>query len=232
MCFSAATSFGLAAVLVPAGAYCVRSALRKNHAWLCLALIPLVFAVQQVFEGLVWAGLDRDNRDGARSAALVFLYFALAFWPFWLPFCAFLSADRGGSKWLLGFFTLLGLVGGLMLYLPIVLNPDSLIPEAVHHSIHYDITRSAAFRVMPRVWWQGIYVLIVIAPLLIAPSRGFIVFGIAILVSAAVSHVFYGYAFASVWCFFAALLSLSLCLSFRRQPMPGGASALQSAARG
>jgi hypothetical protein len=94
---------------------------------------------------------------------------------------------------------------------------------ARYHSIGYDITRSAAFEVVPIICWQMLYVILVGVPLLIAPVRGFAFFGLAVLLAAAVSHIFYWYAFASVWCFFAALLSLYLCFCFGRLPLPSAA---------
>lgn len=221
MCFSPEASFGLSAILLPAGAFCVWTAVAKNKALLGLAIIPLVFSIQQVSEGLVWTGLGQDNLDLAEVAALSFLYFALAFWPFWIPMCAFFTEPDVRKKRFLAFFSFLGFVGGLMLYLPVLLNPDILFLGVKNHSIVYDITRSAAFQVVPRAWWQVSYVVIVGMPMLIAPARGFVLLGGALVVAAAVSHVFYWYAFASVWCFFAAILSLYLCFSFWRLPHPG-----------
>src|SRR5437660_880334 len=61
MCFSAEASFGVSAVLLPAGLYCVRAAARKNPAYLPLALFPVLCSVQQFFEGLVWVGLGNDD---------------------------------------------------------------------------------------------------------------------------------------------------------------------------
>ena len=83
MCFSAEASFGAAALLVPSGAYCLRSAVRKMPRWLPLAAVPLVFGIQQCSEGLVWVGLGRDDAALTREASLVYLFFALTFWPCW-----------------------------------------------------------------------------------------------------------------------------------------------------
>jgi hypothetical protein len=218
MCYSAGASFGVSAILLPAGAYCVWSAVRKNKALLGLAIIPCVFSAQQFCEGMVWRGIDQNNLDGARVAAFFFLYFALSFWPFWIPFCAFLTESRVRKKRLLACFAVLGLVGGLALFLPLLVSPETLTLQVRGHSIFYDITQSAAFRVMPALCWLALYVGIVGTPLLIAPSRGFTFLGIALVVAALVSQVFYWYAVISVWCFFAALLSLYLCFSFRRLP--------------
>ncbi|HYV36939.1 MAG TPA: DUF6629 family protein [Gemmataceae bacterium] len=221
MCFSADASFGLSAILVPAGAYCVWSAAAKNKTYLGLAIIPWAFAAQQFCEGLVWNGVDQDDPGLARNAAFFYLYFALAFWPFWIPFCTFLTEHNARRKRLWAVFAVLGFVGGVMLYLPLLLEPQVLIVDAMGHAIAYDITQSAAFRVMPVVSWQVLYVVIVGTPPLISPSRGFVFLGCALVVAATVSQVFYWYAFISVWCFFAAILSLYLCLSFRRLALPG-----------
>ncbi len=80
MCFSAEASFGLSGVLVPAGIYCcVRSVLRHNFLFLPLAVIPIVFGVQQCAEGLVWVGINRSDSDLVEASSLTFLFFAICF---------------------------------------------------------------------------------------------------------------------------------------------------------
>lgn len=216
MCFSAEASFGLSAVLLPAGAYCVRSAVAQDRRLLGLAALPLVFGVQQFCEGWVWTGLGRDDLHLARTAAIPFLYFALAFWPFWVPLYALLMNGDPRKRWVLAVLTALGFVGGLLLYIPVVLHPDLLVVTVRHHSVSYDITHSAVYRLMPVAWWQGLYLAVVALPVILAPARGFTLFGVMLIAAAVVSHAFYWYAFASVWCFFAAVLSLYLCYLFRR----------------
>lgn len=53
MCHSAGASFGVGAVLIPAGLYCLSAAARKDRAYVPLAVTPLVFGVQQCIEGCV-----------------------------------------------------------------------------------------------------------------------------------------------------------------------------------
>ena len=50
-CFSATASFIRAALLVPAGVYCVKKAARLPKPYWVIAVLPLLFGVQQVFEG-------------------------------------------------------------------------------------------------------------------------------------------------------------------------------------
>ena len=89
MCFSATASFTAGAVLVPAGIYCMTASLRKRPNTILLAAVPLAFGLQQLSEGVVWRALEHDDATLVRQASLAFLFFALAFWPFW--FC-FMSA--------------------------------------------------------------------------------------------------------------------------------------------
>jgi hypothetical protein len=107
-----------------------------------------------------------------------------------------------------------------VLYVPLLVKPDFLVVEAVNHSVYYDISRSPVIRVLSFEWCQLLYLLIVATPPLLGEKRGFFIFGIAIVASAAASHVFFWYASASVWCFFAVALSSYLCFSFWRLPTP------------
>ena len=50
-------------------------------------------------------------------------------------------------------------------------------------------------------------------------TTGFIFISGGIVLSAAVSHLFFWYAWVSVWCFFAAMLSVYLCYSFYGMPV-------------
>ncbi|HKM54972.1 MAG TPA: hypothetical protein VJY33_16300, partial [Isosphaeraceae bacterium] len=61
MCISAEASVAVGAVLLPAGAYCVQAALRKNRSYLVLSVIPIFFSAQQFCEGAVWLGLGQND---------------------------------------------------------------------------------------------------------------------------------------------------------------------------
>jgi len=44
------------------------------------------------------------------------------------------------------------------------------------------------------------------------------VFGLALVASLVITYAYYNFAFASVWCFFAALLSLIIIVHLRQKP--------------
>src|SRR5262249_39162470 len=95
MCFSPEASFLAGAALLPAGCYCVQSAFRKDLRYLPLAVVPVAFGVQQWSEGVVWLGLQGNDPTLITQASVFFLFFAVAFWPFWIPFSLLVPETRG-----------------------------------------------------------------------------------------------------------------------------------------
>src|SRR5947209_19813275 len=140
MCFSAEASVTAGAALLPAGAYCLSAAARKQPRFLPLAALPLLFGVQQIAEGFVWHGLEHGHPAEVRSAALVFLFFALAFWPFWIPLVSTAIEPRPARRRVFFGVTLLSTVWFWVLYYPVLTGPESLLNVRVmHHSIRYEI---------------------------------------------------------------------------------------------
>ena len=64
MCFSATASFTAGAVLLGVGTLTLRSALASRHSHrrrdLPFAAIPLLFAIQQLIEGVVWLTVSAE----------------------------------------------------------------------------------------------------------------------------------------------------------------------------
>jgi len=59
MCFSATASFSAGAVLLGLGTLTVKSAHRRRK--MVLAAIPLLFAIQQLSEGVIWLTFRYDT---------------------------------------------------------------------------------------------------------------------------------------------------------------------------
>ena len=218
MCFSPEVSFSLAGVLVAGGAYCAQKAIRVDRHLVPLAVIPLVFGVQQFCEGWVWTGIEHSAPGVISVAAAVYLFFALCFWPIWIPFSMLLVERSGKTRLYLRLMLALGVATGVGLMIPIVVDPTSLAVDVTHHSLYYNIDDSPVFRLIPNALWQAIYFAVVSTPLFVSSLRKMVHFGVAVILSAAATHVFFDHTFASVWCFFAAALSLYLCVLFFRIP--------------
>ena len=80
MCFSSHASYISSAILFPAGIYGVIKSLNANKQYLLLSLIPLIFSLQQLSEGIIWDALALQRYDLIDYGALTYLFFAYLFW--------------------------------------------------------------------------------------------------------------------------------------------------------
>jgi hypothetical protein len=221
MCVSAEVSFAVGALLLPAGVYCVHAAVRKKRASLALAAIPLFFGLQQWCEGVTWLGLERNDPALIRLGALGFLFFALAFWPFWPSLGVWLIEAQPSRKWLIGVLMIGSLAWGWILYYPLATDaPRWLTVQQVHHSVQYRYPDLPVYSFVSPAWLRLFYLLTIVSPFVLCSDRGllsrsFVIFGTLLAASALLSHLVFAYAFVSVWCFCAALLALYLCWIFR-----------------
>lgn len=219
MCFSANASLASGILLFPIGAYCLTAALRKNFRYVPLALTPLLFGVQQFCEAYVWIGLEENDPALVKRAALAFLFFAVAFWPCWIPFVTAVVDPRPGKRRL--FFGLAGIglaVGGAYYVAAALYYDEWLVVGVANHAIRYDLSRMPLGQAAASVVWQGVYLALVCVPLLMSRERRLGALGISIALAAAITHVVFRYAFASIWCFFAAVLSAQICYVLSRLP--------------
>jgi hypothetical protein len=220
MCFNATASFAAAAVLIPAGLHTLAMARRQGPRWQLLAAFPLLFGVQQAIEGVLWLALGDPLGHvlgvppplAVPLTALGFLGFAFLLWPALVPLAAWSVEPRPRRRTLFAVLAVLGAAGGLYLYLPLAMHPGWLEVSILGGSIHYD-PRIAFPPLLSQPLGRGLYALVVLVPLLASSEPLVRRFGGLILVSVLFSAAIYGYAFVSVWCFFAALLSAWLSLA-------------------
>ena len=226
MCFSAEASFAAAGALLPAGAYCVYRAARTAPRALLVALVPAAFGVQQAVEGVVLLRLQQGDPGPIAHASAVFLFFAVAFWPIWLPLSLGVADHRIPVRLLLSFWAALSLVWVWVIFPVLVEPPRWVHTEVVHHSIQYTVAELPAFVLLQRMVWKIAYLVAICVPLLVGRfgpagrGGGNLIGGGAVAVLFAVSYLLFSYAYLSVWCFFAALLSLTLCYAFYKIASP------------
>lgn len=217
MCFSPAASFVVGGALLPAGAYCIAASWRTNRRFLPLAVVPIVLGGQQIAEGFVWLGLQVGDEMLTRRASLAFLFFALAFWPFWWPFVAAIMDPRPRFRRIFLGITLLATGWFWVLFYPLAVGPESLLAtEVVHHSIHYSYSRLAVYEYVPRTVLRVLYLLCAVVPMAMGSQNFGRMPALLFLASTIVAAAAFEYAFVSVWCFFAAILSAYLCVVFRQ----------------
>lgn len=201
MCFSANASFGASIVLGTMGVVNIKKVKEPNL--IPFAIIPLMFAVQQVSEGVLWIGLsDPSHASWRHFPVYTFLTFAQLLWPSWIPFSILLLEKNKDRKQLLSILLAMGLgISGYLLYC-LFNYPVSAEIQSGH--IHYKLNFPLAFTPISGV----LYFIPTVISLFISSVKRMTYLGLAILVSFIATKILFDDYLISVWCFFAAILSL------------------------
>ncbi len=205
MCFSATASFAAAAGLGAVGAASLRHVRSKDQ--VALALVPTLFAIQQAVEGIVWLTFGRPALHAA--ATFVFVLFSHVFWPVFLPIAVWLiEPDRRRRRVLVVLITLGAAVSATLL-LTILKGPISA--EIAGRSLNYVVR-------IPDVPFGFVaYLLATCFSCLLSTRKYVKLFGAALVLSLLIASWSYRQALYSVWCFFAALLSLIIYVHLRQE---------------
>lgn len=224
MCFSASVSYGAAAVLVPTGLYAVQQAMRLQPAYRVMALVPIFFGIQQGFEGRVWQMLEAGDAADAVPFALAFHFFSHFLWLWWIPLSSYLVEREKIRRRVFFGITLFGGLAGGLVYFALLFNPEWMSVEMEEHSIVYNVssTYRAPVEIDIPIPASALYGLIILVPLLFSSHRHIRIFGGLVALSIVMASLAYGYAFVSVWCFFAAVLSLYFVFMIRRLSLSPG----------
>ena len=204
MCFSATASFAAGAFLLGVGTLTLKSAHGLRE--IPFAAIPLLFAIQQLTEGVIWLSF-RDEAPLLNAAMThVFSFFSHVLWPIYVPIAVLLIEPPGRRRQALLAFVAAGLaVGVYLLYIlaafPVVSRPTGQHIEYV--SPHFFAAVS-----------MTLYLLSTTVSLLLSTHRTVKLFGALSLLSFGAAYYYYAVWFISVWCFFAALLSAVVYLHF------------------
>ncbi len=201
MCFSAVASFGAGALLTGAAIVAARKVQRPAQR--ALAAIPGIFAIQQFTEGFVWLSLSNESfARWAQTSTFLFLFFAEVFWPAWIPFAmVLLEKDRWRKRIL---YSLLGL--GLMLS---AISIYGLMVYPYHAQISgYHIQY---WLDTPPYWDMFvliIYGLVAVVPTFFSSVPRMWWLGLIIAGSYFITLAFFPHHVISVWCYFAAIISV------------------------
>lgn len=201
MCFSAGASFGASAVLGAIGAVSITKA--KTRDQIPFAAIPLLFAVQQAAEGVLWIGLSSTEHESWKDLpTYIFLIFAQLVWPVWVPFSILKLENNQPRRTIIKIILGLGITISLyLMYCLAVYDVDAKI-----HSGHilYTLNFPAAF-----TWVTGVFYFVpTVLPLFISSSKRVQILGVGVLSAFLFSKLYFTEHLISVWCFFAAILSI------------------------
>ena len=208
MCFSATASFTAGIGLVAIGA--ITASRVRRRAELPFALIPGLFGVQQLAEGALW--LTFPDHAPLANTLLTYLYsfFSHVLWPIYVPIAVLLLEPEEWRRKVLMAIAAAGAAVGL--YLLYFLITEPITSEVVGRHISYQSPHFFIAAVML------LYVLATCVSSFVSSCKTIRWFGAATFVALLAAYAFYAFWFISVWCFFAAVLSLIVLVHFSHEP--------------
>lgn len=203
MCFSATASFVASGVLTLGGVATLGEAKEKKE--VPLATFPLLFAIQQGIEGMVWLSFSAPALNGF----FVYLYamFSHVLWPIFTPIAILLIEDDPARIKLLRMCAAVGALTSLYLLISILREP--VTAHIVHSSIAYHSPNLYPYTSML------MYLIATCGSCFLSSHRLINFFGAVLFLSFLIAYLAFNATFFSVWCFFAAILSLIIYIHVR-----------------
>jgi len=208
MCFSAPASLAASGVLSVSGIAILRMPKKKSE--IPLSLFPIIFAIHQLTEGILWLSITGVISDTYKTGAIyAYAFIAFVFWPIFVPFSMYMIETGRMRRKIILLCQLVGLYIGFAFLIGILRG--TVDATVVSHSISYQISSSPHMSLAP-------YLIAVSVPFLIASNKRLIVLGVALLIACGTAaYMACSNTFPSLWCFYAAILSLIVYLYFRYQ---------------
>jgi hypothetical protein len=211
MCFSASASFVAGTSLAAIGVATLRKA--ETPAERPFAMIPLLFGIQQLTEGVIWLTFAEDSPALKQAVTYVYSTFSHVLWPMYVPFAiGALEAVRWRKRTIYA-FQAAGIAVGLYLLYFLLVAP--VTAQVVGRHIQY---------VSPHFYVGPVMVLYLAATCvscLFSSHRFVILFGLLALLSFIGAYLYQVHALVSIWCYFAAVLSLLIYLHLRFRHLGG-----------
>jgi len=206
MCFSATASFVASAVIGSIGIATLRHV--REPRTLLFAAVPMLFALHQFVEGLVWLGLDgRIGRIALDHVSFLFTLYAQGILPLLMPAAVLLMEQSGWRRKAILALTLVGAVVCLWDSYGLVFLPSHVAVE--HDSIAYRNVMTGSLVI------SLLYILATCGALLMSSHRVIRTYGVVNVIALTIVQIVKAYAFASVWCFYAAIMSVMIYWQFR-----------------
>jgi hypothetical protein len=201
MCYSAGASFAAGVVISAVGVVVVRGVREPSQR--LFAIIPFLFAIQQFAEGCLWLNLQSNDYEIFKSICnYVYLITAQVIWPVIIPLSVLLMEEDSKRRMILRTLLFAGIA--LSLYYGFYLLTSNVTSEILNCHILYTID-SLKTLALPIFLF---YLAITVAPLFISSVKRMYLMGILMILSLAVAVFFFRVHLTSVWCFFAALISM------------------------
>jgi hypothetical protein len=223
MCFSPYADFTAGAVVAGVGIETLRRVRGRRE--LIVGALPLLFGLHQLVEGFVWLGLRGQVSSAVGATAKeAYIVYAHAVLPAIVPLgFTILEPNRRRTRWMWP-LVYLGLVLGAYLLWQVSAYPVGAQPEA--HCIDYTTHTPNDLLI------GALYVSVTCGPALLSSRRYLRWFGLIGLVGAIATALVRVDELTSLWCLYAALVSVLILEHFRRQrTAEARASPIRSQAR-
>lgn len=209
MCFSATADL-VGGALVGVIGVDVSLHLRGRRDYRALAVLPLLFALHQMVESLVWWGAEGSAPHAVGTAALwAYLLFAFVVLPTYVPWATWRIEPPGARRRLMAGTTGLGLGVSVALLAAMLRGPVTVSAHRYH--LEYTTSLPAGTLVV------ALYVLATCGAFLFSGEKVIMWFGAVNLAAVAIIAQFTVGGFASVWCGWAAITSAAFAAYLRKE---------------
>ena len=223
MCFSPDADAVVGGIVVVIGVDALRHVREPKQ--ILLASLPLLFGLHQLDEALVWWGLQgRISESIGRVGIWIYLLFALAALPALVPIAVFAVERSAARRRVIGVFTLLGI--GVGFSLGVALFQGSVNAAIDGRYIAYDVSALSQGGQL-----TALYVIAACGALILCSYRDIAALGLLNLIAVPVLMWLTVSGFISLWCFWAAIVSVVIDLHFRRAAKAGAPSLWSSRTR-
>lgn len=208
MCFSAEASFTAAGALIVTGVAGTAFAVKRNRRFLLLNMVAFIFALQQFAEGMLWLG---SPILFPRFWGVLFLFFAFFVYPWYLSLSCYFISRKKSIKRQLKWLTVLGILYGAFIFSSVLMTPDLGLEQCQLH-IQYHVQLLGIYSLqsdLVNYVLIPMYVLLTCLPCFLSDRRYTNFLGLVILASALFCFWFYASYFVSVWCFYAAVITVA-----------------------
>ena len=201
MCFSAGASFAGGAVISTIGVAAQTQV--SKPAQRLFAVMPFFFGFQQFAEGVLWVTLGSARYPVLQDVVTyIFLVTALVIWPFMVPLSVRVMEEIKIRKRILTGILITGCL--LSCFYAFCLIYYDIFPRINGFHVEYIYNVPQIFMSIAFLF----YLITTITPFFISSVKRMWVFGILIATSCIVTGIFFSMYLTSVWCFFAAIISI------------------------
>ncbi len=201
MCFSAGASFTAGTIISAVGIATIKDVNKPSKR--IFAAIPLLFGIQQIAEGCLWLTLQNpDYVNIQKISTFIFLFTADVIWPVMIPLSILLMEEDGKRRRILKILLITGIL--LSLYYAFFLIFYEITPQVRNCHIFYETASPKSLEIPAFL----LYIVVMITSLFVSGIKKMYLIGILMFLACVVSVIFYTKNVTSVWCFFAALISI------------------------